>query len=290
MRQRQDATLDVRAILEAGYAARTEDPELWAKCLLSAFTEDGWHEREPMAADWRWHASELSSCPRQLMLTRAGLAKDGTRLESRLNFDVGHLAHAILQCGMYHHAAYHVVGTEMGGLHPWLNLAARADVVYSPPGPHGTWIMEIKTESGLASKFRKARAQKAGLEGAADVNHRLQVATQAVLIESLHPGNRIEDAWIVYVDKESGDLDPQRVYLDDELRLEVPARVDMLESTWDMYVRTELLPKRLPLEEATDRKTKKTYMKVSGLCAPRSDSDPKGKYCGARVACYGLPE
>jgi hypothetical protein len=101
----------------------------------------------------------------------------------------------------------------------------------------------------------------------------------------VEPKAHYEHGWVIYIDKESGNIDQQPVEITAELRLEVQRRVYALEDAWEGYERVEALPPMLPDEEKTGRDRKK-YMAPAWQCRPRSDTDGRGLYCQARTACF----
>jgi hypothetical protein len=282
MRIGQPAELDVRAIFTAAHNAidNHEHMDRWAAIVNAAFVPDSWHEQPKEGEPWYWHASSLCQCPREAILKRAKLATDGIRVESKNTFAIGHTYHALAQFGMELLGQYQGVQTEIGGHHASLPLAARADLIYE----HGdeTYIVDWKTESSFAGKHRREEASEGTT---ARHEHQIQVTAGAMVLESIYPGNPIERGWVVYIDKESGNIDQQPVEITAELRNEVTERLNALEQAWTLATQAGILPPMLPDEEKTGRDRKK-YMAPAWQCRPRSDTDGRGLYCQARTACF----
>lgn len=289
MRKGQPAELDCRAIFTAAHDAidKHEHMERWAEIVNAAFVPDSWHEQPKEGEPWFWHASSLCQCPREAILKRAGLATDGLRVESKNTFAIGHTYHALAQFGMELLGQYDEIHTEIGGRHPTLPLAARADLIYQHQGE--AYIVDWKTESSFAAKHRREEATNGT---AARHEHQIQVTAGAMVIENgpsqgYRPG--FGRGWVVYINKESGAIDQQPVEITDELRDEVKHRLLMLENAWTAAANEGKLPPMLPDEEKTGRDRKK-YMAPAWQCRPRSDSDPRGLYCSARTASFRMKE
>jgi hypothetical protein len=279
----QPAALDVRSIFEAAHNAidNHEHMDRWAEIVNAAFVPDDWHEQPKDGEPWFWHASSLCQCPREAILKRAKLATDGLRVESKNTFAIGHTYHALAQFGMELLGQYEFIETEVGGRHRMLPLAARADLTYWHE--HERYIVDWKTESSFAGKHRREEAQDGT---AARHEHQIQVTAGALVLEDYaQTPHRIERGWIVYIDKESGNIDQQPVEITDQLRNEVTERLGALETAWTLATQAGILPPMLPDEEKTGRDRKK-YMAPAWQCRPRSDTDGRGLYCQARTACF----
>lgn len=281
MRQRQPAQLDTRAILTAA---------------LDAKGESEWHKNPGPDGVWRWHASSLASCPRQQILKRAAAERgefttETDPLESRLVFDLGHYYHGLMQSGLSLSGDYQLLGTEIGGYHPTLPLAALADIVYAYK--EEPLILEVKTESTYAAKHRREEVwlcEDGETMTAARKEHCVQIAAQAVVLgvrRAFGPIWAVERGWVVYVNKETGEHDQQPVVIGPELRQHVIDRVFMLEMAWSIYTADGILPGLLPDELKVDKRYRppREYWASPGLCRPRSDSDPRGLYCRVRAEC-----
>lgn len=283
MRQRQPPQLDMRAIFSAAHDAIDSgtDAPRWHEILVSSFGRSEWHEPPAADAVWYWHASGLSQCTREQILKRAKLATDGIRVESRNVFEIGHLYHALAQFGMEQLQQYEDIRTEIGGQHPVIPLAARADIVYRY---QGEWVIfENKTESEFAGKHRREERDENG--SSARHEHQVQVTAQAMVLEQ--ELGRIDFAYVAYIGKESGNVDQQPVLITDALRTEVEARVNKLEVAWFDWALSGILPPMLPDEQKTGR-DRKPYMAPAWQCRARGDDDPKGLYCQARSTCFQL--
>jgi hypothetical protein len=282
MRKGQPAALDVRSIFEAAHDAieAKEHMERWAEIVNAAFVPDQWHDAPGPEDAWYWHASSLCQCPREAILKRAKLATDGIRVESKNTFAIGHTYHALAQFGMELLGQYKAILTEIGGQHKTLPLAARADLTYWHEG--ASYIVDWKTESSFAGKHRREEATNGTT---ARHEHQIQVTAGAMVLESINLAEHTENGWIVYINKESGEIDQQPVEITDDLRREVVVRLGNLEDAWDRWTRFEALPPMLPDEEKRGR-DRKLYMATAWQCRPRSESDGRGLYCQARTACF----
>ena len=291
MRLTQPAELDVRAIFSAAHEAIEHPPddaarELWAQIVREAFVPDGWHDQPEPSEQWWWHASSLCQCPREAILKRARLANDGQRVESKNTFAIGHTYHALARFGMHMLGQYVDVRTEIGGRHTTLPLAARADLIYR----HGreTYIVDWKTESEFAGKHRREEARNGS---SARPEHQIQVTAGAMVLESLDlvgGEDTIEQGWVVYIGKESGEIDQQPVAITEPLRAEVVDRIGRLDAAWQDFTLFEELPPLLPDEEKVDKRSGRHFTKPAWQCRARSDTDPRGLYCQARSTCFQL--
>jgi hypothetical protein len=289
MRKGQPAALDVRAIFEKAHDAiehpmNTSTRERWAEIVNAAFVPDDWHEQPKEGEPWFWHASSLCQCPRETILKRAGIATDGIRVESKNTFAIGHTYHALAQFGMELLGQYEGIKTEIGGKHSTLPLAARADLIYWHESEN--YIVDWKTESSFSGKHRREEAKEGTT---ARHEHQIQVTAGAMVLESIDDDYRFSNGWVVYINKESGEIDQQPVEITAELRDEVKHRLLALENAWSAASTDGTLPPMLPDEEKTGRDRKK-YMATAWQCRPRSETDPKGLYCQARSACFKLKE
>lgn len=294
MRKGQPAELDVRAIFTAAHDAidAGEHMDRWAEIVNAAFVPDGWHEQPKEGEPWFWHASSLCQCPREAILKRAKLATDGIRVESKNTFAIGHTYHALAQFGMELLGQYENIATEIGSRHNTLPLTARADLIYQHEDEW--YIVDWKTESSFAGKHRREEATNGTT---ARHEHQIQVTAGAMVLENHDNSGDLSGAqvlhfdrgWVVYINKESGEIDQQPVNITDELRFEVSKRVFDLEEAWARAANDGILPPMLPDEEKTGRDRKK-YMAPAWQCRPRSDTDGRGLYCQARSACFARKE
>lgn len=281
MRTKQPAELDVKAIFTAAHDAidAKEHMGRWAEIVNAAFVPDDWHDTPTDDETWYWHASSLCQCPREAILKRAKLGTDGIRVESKNTFAIGHTYHALAQFGMELLGQYENVKTEIGGRHSSLPLAARADLIYQHE--EEWYIVDWKTESSFAGKHRREEAKDGTT---ARHEHQIQVTAGAMVLES--PGNaHFDRGWVVYINKESGEIDQQPVNITDDLREEVYDRLGWLETAWKAASEDGILPPMLPDEQKMGR-DRKPYMAPAWQCRPRSDTDPRGLYCQSRTACF----
>ena len=239
-----------------------------------------WHEESNLS--WNWHASSLGDCSRAQCLKRRGLDLDGHTEEAQAFFDLGSWWHRRWErdCLLYEEAEprFKVHAVEAGGRHPNINLKARMDMLFSWDG--NFVVLDVKTEQSFARKHRVDDAERLGLPYAYKVQHQIQVATGAVIAESLIPGLRIHSGRIFYINKNSLAVDQVPVPITDTDREWVCNRVQNLE---DMYAQFEASNwKQLPpqLHGCSPDDTWK--------CKPRSKDDPRGMYCPSRQACMAF--
>lgn len=291
MRQRQPEALDVRAIFSAAHEAANDPTSPWKRdwndIITAAFMPNDWHTRQPEGR-YLWHASALGSCPRRQVLKRAGLDSDGTRVESMNTLAIGTLYHALAEMGMrvlskQDDAPYQNVRTEIGGYHPTLNLAARADLVYEHKDI--TAVVDWKTEAPYGATMRRKDAAKRDDTCSAKLEHIVQLTATAMVLEALGiVPERIDYGWIVYVEKSSGEIDQQMVALTDEARETVEMGVQALDYAWQQWAAND---ESTPLGHA--RTLPPRLGAGHWMCAPRSDKDERGKWCSSRTACFSLP-
>lgn len=245
------------------------------QAILNTEGHDPWHERD--YDDWRWHASELSSCPRQLMYKRSRQASDPRPMEGQLTMLVGTMFHERMERGI---ASLGVLGrlrpvvVEVGHYHATLPLAAKPDALVEIEGV-GLVLLDLKTEHENASKRRTEDAREAGRRSNIRPEHALQLAATASVLESNGYGPIVQ-GHALYVSKNSfwlGEPSANSVDLSDGLLYkEVARKVNNLEAMWDDYVRDQELPSRYEDKHWNCRPDKKT-----GL----------GMYCPAFKACRG---
>lgn len=250
----------------------TED---FMRAILDTEAHDPWHERDPN--DWRWHASELSSCPRQLMYKRAGKANDPRPLEGRMTMLVGTMFHERMERGI---AALGIKGrlvpvvVEVGYHHATLPLASKPDALIEVDGI-GLVLLDLKTEHENAAKRRADDAREAGRRSQIRPEHALQIAATASVLETNGYGPIVQ-GHALYVSKNSfwlGDPSANSVDLSDGLLYrEVERKVTNLEMMWEDYVKDQELPNRYPDKHWNCRPDKKTGA---------------GMYCQAWKACRG---
>lgn len=263
--------LDVHSVLEAAFAARDTDPELFGLWLMDTYaTRSTWHDDPTDNTTWNHHASTLSECLRRHILIRSGVIKEPLTVESRTTFEIGHHIHLLMQFGLAVHPDYTLLGHEVGGIatRNGLSVAALADAVYRDYS-RTVAILEVKSEKEYAAKYRTEEAQAAGRPSNAKPEHVLQVRAQAAVLES-ETDLRPTHADICYWSKDSGSIEVCRVELD---TAPVREAIQTREDAWTDYQWSGILPPRL---DAFPNKA---------LCQPRSAKDPRGKYCPVREAC-----
>lgn len=274
MRIRQAAACDVRSILDAAFAVRDTDPDFFAMWLRDALASSEEHVTPP-ADDWVHYASAISGCLRRSVFERdPAVVPEELRVESRSTFIIGDLYHALLQMGLSVHPDYVLLAHEVGGRIQYqgmtTRLSARCDAVFEFEGHVA--LIEIKTESPFAPKMRRADATAEGRDHTARPEHVDQLTATAWVLSFTHPHLTIESGWVVYVNKADGDIDQQQVPIDDVHR--IAALVNGRDRAWEDFTfeGDGGLPERL-----------KSY--PGGLCAPRSTTDPRGKWCQYRTHC-----
>jgi len=275
LRVRQPKALDIRSILEAAFEARDEVPDLWALWLAQAHgADDGWHERPAQGEPWRHHASAISECLRRSVFDRAMLPREPLSVESQITFEVGHHIHALIQFGLAVHPEYRLLAHEVGGdvaLGVDTYLTALGDAVYQHDGM--VQLLEIKSESQWASTGRRREAKEHGRVSYAKPQHMEQMKVQDIVLRTLRRFD-VEAGWVVYWEKNAGQLDQQPVDLGDAaLGSAVRRHINEREQAWTEYVNHGHLPP--PLPEWPNK----------GLCQPRSKTDVRGRYCPYRIEC-----
>jgi len=243
---------------------------------LASQPVDPWHERDP--DHWLWHASELSSCPRQLIYRRASKANDPRPLAGSLTMLMGTVFHREvekwLQTLCIVNPKIKIVVQEKGMIHGDLPLAAKPDGLLEVEGV-GLVLMELKTEHENAAKRREQDARDAGRNSHIRPEHAMQIAAQAMCLES-NGYTPIVQGFALYVSKNSfwlGEPAQNSVDLsDDKLRNQVTERVNYLEWAWEQYVKDQELPGRYENDHWNCRPEKKTGY---------------GLYCEAWRACRG---
>lgn len=259
-----------REIIAAGLAAQKAN-------------EDPYYRNPDANGKWWWHASSLGRCPRRLILERAGLASDGSMLESLMTMQVGTWMHSKfeewIQAYVGTRRDIEIAAQERPFWHPNYPLCAKPDVLLQIP--QGFFLVDFKTEHENASRRRGEEAREYGRYTAAKPDHMLQLAATAMCIEA-NLGIAVASGAIWYVSKNNGWIESAPVDISEAiLREDVLFRVNSLERYWELWSQGRMLPHRL------DPKNKS----VSWECAPRKDSD-LGRWCPARSTCFmsGMPE
>ena len=255
--------LDLGQIFEAGFRTR------------EASEADSWHNEHANPLGWHWHASAVAGCPREQVLKRAGLAKDGITLDSALTFELGHYWHSLMEKFAPAYAAeedrFKVVLLEQGGYHKDIPLAARCDLLFS-------WqdeliLADLKTEKPFAKARRQQEADLKGYPYPYKWEHMIQLHATAMVLESLNPEMEILEGRLLYLDKSSFQVDQVPCPITPAGRSSVAALVAGLEQAWARYELDGTLPEKLSASGDVWK------------CAARSDTNPKGKWCAARSYC-----
>jgi hypothetical protein len=179
-----------------------------------------------------------------------------------------------MQFGLAVHPEYTLLGHEVGGDIDTVGgivLTALADAVYEHEGT--VQLLEIKTEKAWASTGRRKDAAAAGRSTFAKLAHMEQMKVQQIVLAGRGLFH-VDHGWVVYWEKNDGQIDQQPVDLDDPALLEaVGERLNAREQAWSRYIWHDELPARL------------TTFPDKGLCKPRSDTDGRGMYCPYRQHC-----
>jgi hypothetical protein len=256
-----------------------------AGLMADKAAENAWHK-----PDGRWHASSLGDCPRAQILKRAGIDEGQTR-SSLLTFALGPAVHDSVERWAESYAAveprFEVLYTEVGWVHPTLNLKAKPDLVGAWEG--APFVLEIKTERGGcpickrggADYWRQKRSAEFGYPTPVDYNHWLQATASAMCAEqSTGP---IAQGRVLYVTKNDWFLDAVPVSLDDPImRAEVVRRVETLDKLWAEYQARGALPPRI------DPGDKDMIWRCDLRRKDELDGG-KGRWCTVREACMGAP-
>lgn len=259
--------LDLGRIFEEGFRTRT-DPD------------DDWHREKPET--WHYHASGLSGCPRQQVLRRLGHDTDGVTLSSALTFEVGHAYHRLLErfCGAYEavEPRFKVLATEAGGTHRVLPLRARCDLLFSWEGE--LVLADLKTEAPQAASRRRAEMALYGYPAPYRHEHRIQLAAQAMVIESLMMlPEPINQGRALYLNKVNYQVDQVPVAIDQGARELVYLLVQGNEVDFARHEQDgKWLPPRLAAPDEVWR------------CQPRSETDDRGKWCPCRSYCMSVKD
>jgi hypothetical protein len=264
--------LDVESVLEAAFAVRDTDPAYFGLWVADVYaTESTWHD-QPDSDVWNHHASTVGECIRKHVIARSGVEKEPFTVGSLVTFEVGKELHLLLQVGLAVHPEYLLLGHEIGGVaeRDGIRLAALADAVYLDPAGQ-CCILDLKSEKDYARGWREKEAAAAARLTSVKPEHALQLKATAAVIHRLTE-HRPLWGWVIYFNKNSGDIDPQLVPLG---VADVVEALQRREQAWTEYNVLGVLPARL-----------ETFPS-KGLCTPRSASDPRGKWCGFRQYCSG---
>ena len=139
---------DYEGLFEAGFRARES-------------AQDEWHKEPSVGPDgvtrWYWHASQLTKCPRALILQRAGLARDPISLDGYMAMETGNAFHRVGEDFLASTpdalgSDIGVISVEQGGGHKMLPLKAKPDHILLINGQ--PVVCDIKSEAGSAVKMR----------------------------------------------------------------------------------------------------------------------------------------
>lgn len=235
----------------------------------------GGDDRPDSNGRWWWHASELSKCPRELILTRAGLATDPPALESELTMLVGLCVHRAAESAWETLAellpgSIEPVAIEQRFRSTSLPLTATPDAVLrSADGK--VLLVDLKTEHERAAQRRSHDALASGARTKARPEHQVQVAAQALCLKE--NGIQVDRAAIIYLSRNNlwcSEPWETEVPLDRWLMTDVIRRVERLEELWARWEANGELPPPLP--------------EGSWQCQAQAGSE-KGRWCRARSIC-----
>ena len=238
---------DYEALLEAGFAERESEA-------------DQWHHEPSEGPDgvtrWYWHASQLTKCPRALILQRAGLAKDPIPLDGFMAMEVGNAFHKVIEDFLASHPesmgdTIEVISVEQGGAHKLLPLKAKPDhILRINKMPV---VCDIKSEAGSAVKMRLNEQKATKSYDAVRSAHKLQITAGAMVAESLGMYEGVSRlGLVVYISRQIGrnkwDTSVETFEITKDLRGEVILKVAMLEAAWLLWESGGPAPDCLPME------------------------------------------
>jgi len=239
---------------------------------VTAYSE--WHD-ESKNERFCWHASQLSGCPRQAILKRAGYPMDTEERDQAMLLQQAQMIHRWMEACI---TAYcddpanqaELVVAEVGFRHPTLNLAAKPDAVLRARDRLVIFDWKTEKEGGVAR--RRQDAEQNGSTTHARPEHQIQLTATAMVLEQNGVAPIVEGR-IGYISRQEWWVEECPVDVQDPLlRAEVERKLVNLDALWADYERAHLLPHRYPEDHWN--------------CRPRKDSPPKGKYCVARSTCY----
>ena len=274
--------LDVTSVLEAAFAARDTDPELFGLWLMDVYATE-WHGHEQQPEDFHHYASALGECDRKYVLARSGSPREPLTVASLTTFEVGKHMHVLLQFGLAVHPDYVLLAHECGGTatRDGIMLSGRSDAVYLDPSGE-CCIYEFKSEREYAKGWREKEAAAAGRDHTAKPEHALQAQATAAVVHRL---TDLRPTWaaVLYWSKESGRTDVQWVQLGVQPVLDA---LEHREEAWTDYQWSGALPPVVDDFTAPNKDRKTDIGK--GLCTPRSAVDRRGVWCGHREECERL--
>jgi hypothetical protein len=238
---------DYEALLEAGFLARES-------------AQDEWHKEPSVGPDgvtrWYWHASQLTKCPRALILQRAGLARDPIPLDGYMAMEVGNSFHRIIEDFLASHPdamgnGIEVISVEQGGGHRVLPLKSKPDHILRINGQ--PVVCDIKSEAGSAVKMRLNEQKSTKSYDAVRHSHKVQITAGAMCAESLGMYEGVSRlGLVIYISRQIGknkwDASVETFEITADLRAEVVLRVNALEAAWAKWETLHVAPDCLPME------------------------------------------
>ena len=238
---------DYEALMEQGFLARES-------------AQDEWHHEPSAGPDgvvrWYWHASQLTKCPRALILQRAGLAKDPIPLDGYMAMEVGNAMHKVMEDFLAEHpdalgSDIGVISVEQGGGHKMLPLKAKPDHILLINGQ--PVVCDIKSEAGSAVKMRLNEQKETKSFDAVRHSHKVQITAGAMVAESLGIYKGVSRlGLVVYISRQIGknrwDFSVETFEITAELRERVTAAVNNLEAYWTRWEAERIAPDCLPYE------------------------------------------
>ena len=238
---------DYEALMEAGFQYRES-------------AADEWHKEPSEGPDgvtrWYWHASQLTKCPRALILQRAGLARDPIPLDGFMAMEVGNSFHQVIEDFLDTHPlamgdGIEVISVERGGGHRVLPLKAKPDhILRINKQPV---VCDIKSEAGSAVKMRLNEQKETKSYDAVRHAHKVQITAGAMVAESLGIYQGVSRlGLVVYISRQIGknkwDFSVETFEITQDLRAEVVDRVNALEAAWTKFELLCEVPDCLPPE------------------------------------------
>lgn len=238
---------DYEALMEAGFQYRES-------------AADEWHKEPSVGPDgatrWYWHASQLTKCPRALILQRAGLARDPIPLDGFMAMEVGNAFHKVMEDFLAAHPdaldnGIEVISVEQGGGHRMLPLKSKPDHILRINAQ--PVVCDIKSEAGSAVKMRLNEQKETKSYDAVRHSHKVQITAGAMVAESLGIYQGISRlGLVVYISRQIGknkwDFSVETFEITQLLRDEVVARVNELERDWVRWETLHVAPDCLPYE------------------------------------------
>ncbi len=238
---------DYEALMEAGFLARESQ-------------QNEWHKEPSEGPDgvvrWYWHASQLTKCPRALILQRAGLARDPIPLDGFMAMEVGNSFHSVMEDFLDAHpdamgSGIEVISVEKGGGHSMLPLKSKPDHILRINGQ--PVVCDIKSEAGSAVKMRLNEQKATKSYNAVRYSHKIQITAGAMVAESLGMYEGVSRlGLVVYISRQIGknkwDFSVETFEITQGLRDDVVAAVDALEFAWLLWETQHIAPSCLPYE------------------------------------------